>query len=214
MTSGLHPGLVGPWEGCQAVRRELLGTLDADALARWRAPAAGGGCSLAQQVVHLLRAEIGTSKLVRKLIRGDFAGLARPRGAALHTSALAAYPYGRLPAPEGLEPADLAFEEAPERLAAAHERFLEELRRFPGPDADRPGRARSRHRRLVHPGGLGAPPGAARGAPPGPDPGGALARAPGPLPEWLFIQPLTGHGGPRRLRPESPQPIARAGGEP
>ncbi|HEY7411172.1 MAG TPA: hypothetical protein VII13_10545 [Vicinamibacteria bacterium] len=43
MTSGLHPGLVGPWEGCQAVRRELLGTLDADALARWRAPAAGGG---------------------------------------------------------------------------------------------------------------------------------------------------------------------------
>jgi hypothetical protein len=86
---------------------------------------------------HLLRAEIGTSKMVRKLIRGDYAAQAVPNGATLHTMDLDRYPYGRLDAPRDLIPASVRERvEVEQELDSAHRRFRSELAKFQGADPE------------------------------------------------------------------------------
>ena len=138
MAETLHRGLVAPWEACETVRRELLSVFGEAPPSLWSAAPAEGGWSLARQLDHLRLSEIGTSKMARRLIRGDFAGLTRPREAKLYDSTLAAYPYEALGAPAGLQPGEPAFAEAIEQLAAVHQRFFEELGRFQGQDPDGP----------------------------------------------------------------------------
>jgi hypothetical protein len=88
-------------------------------------------------VEHLLRAEIGSSKMVRKLIRGDYAILELPAGATLYTTALDKYPYGRLEAPQVLIPGPIRDRGDLEReLSAAHARFRLELERFRSEDPE------------------------------------------------------------------------------
>jgi DinB superfamily len=74
--------------------------------------------------------------MARRLIRGDFAGAARPQGARVFDSTLAAYPYGQLPAPDGLVPSSRPLPDARDELDSVHRRFREELARFEGPDID------------------------------------------------------------------------------
>jgi hypothetical protein len=125
--------LAAAFDRCEAARAELLAILDAMDPRRWdRRP--GGGWTVSEQVDHLILSEIGTSKMARRLIRGDFAALTRPD--AIYDSTLAAYPYPQLPAPDGLVPAGRALVGARDDLDAVHRRFREELARFEGPDAD------------------------------------------------------------------------------
>lgn len=133
---GLQFGLRSPWSFCQTVRADLLTTLGAVPASRWGTQPGAGRWSVAQQADHLLKAEIGSSKVVRRLIRGDYLGFTRPPGAALYDSSLDAYPFGPAAAPQGLLPEGLGADEAQERLAAAHARFFEELQRFADADPD------------------------------------------------------------------------------
>ncbi len=133
---GLHRDLVAPLERCEATRGKLLAILSQLTASRWHARPSRGGWAVAEHVDHLIRAEVGTSKMARRLIRGDFRGIARPPEARLYDSRLDSYPYGRLSAPVGLVPASRPLEETTEALEAAHRRFHEELLRFDGPDAD------------------------------------------------------------------------------
>jgi hypothetical protein len=132
----MHLSLKAPLEACEKTRRELLAVFARAAPEIWETRLDGQGWSLAEQLDHLIRAEVGTSKMARKLIRGDFRGVARSHDASLFDSTLHSYPYGRLPAPAPLVPSRLPFEDARPQLVATHERFLEELGRFGGPDAD------------------------------------------------------------------------------
>lgn len=132
----LHPGLAGPWARCEAVRRDLLAAVAPLDDTAWSRPGESGRWSVAQQVDHLLKSEVGTSKLVRKLIRGDYAELSRPADAPLHGGDLDRYPYGPLDAPVLLVPSELRRVEAAARLAATQARLLEELGRFDGPDPE------------------------------------------------------------------------------
>jgi len=132
----LHPGLRAPLESCQAVRRDLEVLLATLGARDWNKRAGRDTWTVAQSFDHLLRAEIGTSKMARRLIRGDYAGVVRPKDARLYDSRLDAYPYGRYPAPAILVPQTLLLEEAPGRFEAAHRRFVAELGLFSGPDPD------------------------------------------------------------------------------
>jgi DinB superfamily len=133
---GLQPGLRAPWSLCETVRADLLATLRAVPPGHWARQPGSGRWSVAQQADHLLKAEVGSSKIVRRLIRGDYRGLTRPPGAALHDSRLDAYPFGPVAAPPALQPEGLGPDEAYEQLAAAHARFFQELQRFAAADAD------------------------------------------------------------------------------
>jgi carbonic anhydrase len=132
----LHPGLRDPWQMCETIRGDLLALLRNIPPNQWEVRPAPGLWSAAHQADHLLRAEIGTSKIVRKLIRGDFRDAAVPEGVVPYDSTLGHYPFGPVAAPAALEPEGLSASEAVERLAAAHERFFEELCRFQGKDPD------------------------------------------------------------------------------
>jgi hypothetical protein len=129
------PALQAALDRCEAARADLLAVLDAMDPARWDRRA-GEGWSVSEQVDHLILSEIGTSKMARRLIRGDFAALTRPD--VILDSTLAAYPYPQLRAPDGLVPAGRPFAGARGELDAVHRRFREELGRFQGPDADAP----------------------------------------------------------------------------
>jgi hypothetical protein len=88
-------------------------------------------------VEHLLLAEVGSSKMARKLIRGDFRAETIPPGAALYTAALDRYPFGRLEAPSVLLPGPPRNREILERaLAEARARFRSELCAFRGEDPE------------------------------------------------------------------------------
>jgi DinB superfamily len=102
----------------------------------WAKQPGGGRWSVAQQADHLLKAEVGTSKIVRRLIRGDYQTLTRPLSAKLYDSRLDTYPFPPGAAPPALQPEGLDAGEARERLAAAHARFFEELKRFATGDPD------------------------------------------------------------------------------
>lgn len=132
----LHPGVTAPFAQCEATRTDLLALLDRLDPAQWSARRADGAWTVAEQFDHLVRSEVGTSKMARRLIRGDFADLARPADALLFDSRLDRYPYDPLPAPPGLVPAAPPLGEARAQLDAAHARFRDELGRFDGADAD------------------------------------------------------------------------------
>jgi hypothetical protein len=132
----LKAGLRASWTLCETVRADLLATLETVPSNHWATQASSGRWSVAQQADHLLKAEVGTSKIVRRLIRGDYQGQTRPAGAVLYDSRLDAYPFGPVTAPRALEPVGLDASLAHERLAAAHARFFEELRRFALDDPD------------------------------------------------------------------------------
>lgn len=136
MSDRVHPTLRLPLQDCQSTRGELLAILDRVTPERWAARPGAAGWSVGEQVDHLIRSEVGTSKMARRLIRGDFQAVPRPPEASLYDSRLDSYPYGRLDAPAVLVPSTLPFHEARPQLRAVHDRFLEELGRFAGPDAD------------------------------------------------------------------------------
>src|SRR5574341_2678286 len=100
----LHPVLRLTWECADKVRGDLLQAIRSVTGPQWAHRHPGGAWCIAEVVDHLLRAEIGTSKMVRKLIRGDYHAQAVPQSATLHTQDLDRYPYGRLVAPAGLVP--------------------------------------------------------------------------------------------------------------
>ena len=133
---GLAPRLRGSWSLCETVRADLLATLGAVRPSHWARQPGPDRWSVAQQADHLLKAEVGTSKIVRRLIRGDYESVTRPPGAALYDSRLDAYPFGPVAAPPALQPEGLDADEAHDQLAAAHARFFEELRRFATDDPD------------------------------------------------------------------------------
>ena len=133
---GLHPGLRAPFAMCETVREDLTAFLSTLSLRDWNRRAGRKSWTVSESFDHLVRAEVGTSKMARRLIRGDYAGAVRPTDVRLYDSSLAVYPYGRYPAPATLVPELLGFEEARGRFEAAHERFVDELRLFDGPDPD------------------------------------------------------------------------------
>jgi hypothetical protein len=96
-----------------------------------------GSWCIAEVVEHLLRAEMGTSKMVRKLIRGDYATWRIPDGATVYTAKLDGYPYGRLTAPHELNPGPVRDRADLEReLGVSHLRFRKELAQFRGEDPE------------------------------------------------------------------------------
>lgn len=133
----LHPLLLPCWEFGDRVRDDLLETIHRASPARWTFRAGTTTWSIAQVVDHLLRAEIGTSKMVRKLIRGDYRTWLLPAGATLYTAELDRYPYGQLTAPQELNPGPGRDQAELEReLGVAHARFRTELERFLGEDPE------------------------------------------------------------------------------
>jgi len=133
----LHPVLRPCWALADQIREDLLAAIRPVSPAQWTVRAGPGSWSVAQVADHLLRAEIGSSKMARKLIRGDYRAWQFPHGATLHTAALNRYPYGQLTAPHELNPgpvrdqADLTRE-----LGVAHARFRKELEQFRGEDPE------------------------------------------------------------------------------
>jgi hypothetical protein len=88
-------------------------------------------------VEHLLLAEIGSSKMVRKLIRGDYRNLPFPAATSLCGLDLDRYPYGSLDAPRVLVPTSLRDRAIVEsELAIARDRLRLELGRFHGDDPE------------------------------------------------------------------------------
>lgn len=129
----LDPLLQAAWAFAEQVRAALLETLRPLTAAQWIfRPTAREWC-IAEQVEHLLLAEIGSSKMARKLIRGDFHAQHPPAGATLYTAALDRYPYGPLSAPSALVPGPTRERADLERaLVDAHTRFRTELCGFRG----------------------------------------------------------------------------------
>ncbi len=127
----MHPALRAAWEFAERVREELFQAIHLVTRTQWTfRPSVGAWC-IVEVVDHLLRAEIGTSKMVRKLIRGEYGGQAIPTGATLHTKDLDRYPYGRLDAPRVLIPNPVREKSDLEReLNLAHTRFRSELSMF------------------------------------------------------------------------------------
>ncbi len=137
MPSKLHPALWAAWELAEKVRGELFQAFRPVTPAQWTFRPAEGAWCIAEVVDHLLRAEVGTSKMVRKLIRGDYGGQAIPTRATLHTKDLDRYPYGRLDAPRILIPDPVREKADLEReLNMAHTRFRSELSMFRGEDPE------------------------------------------------------------------------------
>jgi hypothetical protein len=132
----LQPGLRPAWSLCETVRADLLETLGAVPPGDWARQPASDRWSVAQQADHLLKSEVGSSKIARRLIRGDYQGLTRPPGAVLYDSKLDTYPFGPGAAPPALQPEGLGAAGAYEQLAAAHARFFQELQRFAAADPD------------------------------------------------------------------------------
>ena len=130
-TDDLHSMLQPAWGFAEQVRAKLLETIRPLATAGWVFRTGPRAWCVGEQVEHLLRAEIGSSKMVRKLIRGDYRAREVPVGATLYTGDLDRYPYGRLEAPHDLTPGPVRDRAAPEReLEVAHARFRAELSRF------------------------------------------------------------------------------------
>src|SRR5574341_1651353 len=133
----LHPTLQRGWQFAEKVRAALLETIRPLTSTQWVFRRQDNSWSIGEVVEHLLRAEIGTSKMVRKLIRGDYRTQEFPVAAALYTGELDRYPYGRLQAPGDLAPGPPGSQAELERsLAAAHARLRAELERFRGDDPE------------------------------------------------------------------------------
>ncbi|MGH7395314.1 MAG: DinB family protein, partial [Candidatus Methylomirabilales bacterium] len=136
-SSDLHPLLQPAWGFAERVRSALLETLRPLTAAQWVFRFAARSWCIGELVEHLLLAEIGSSKMVRKLIRGDFRAQDLPARAVLYTAALDHYPFGRLEAPSPLVPGPIRERAALERaLAETHARFRTELSAFRGDDPE------------------------------------------------------------------------------
>jgi len=136
-TDDLHPMLQPAWGFAEQVRAALLETLRPLTAAQWVFRPTARVWRNGEQVEHLLLAEIGSSKMVRKLIRGDFYAQHAPAGATLYTASLDRYPFGRLEAPSSLVPGPIRERAALERaLAETHTRFRTELCAFQGDDPE------------------------------------------------------------------------------
>lgn len=133
----LHPALRAGWDLTDTVRAELTVTIHALAPAQWTYRPDPAAWCIGEIAEHLRLAEIGTSKMVRKLIRGDSRDRAVPSGVAVMTAGLDRYPFGDLQAPTGLAP-----DRSPDRdrllpeLEAAHARSRLELAAFAGDDPE------------------------------------------------------------------------------
>ena len=135
--ASLHPALLPCWQFADRVRDDLLATIRPVSPVQWAFRAGTDSWSIAQVVDHLLRAEIGSSKMVRKIIRGDYSTWRPPAGATLHTVELDRYPFGVLDAPQVLIPDPSRHRDELEReLVLAHTRFQAELARFRGEDPE------------------------------------------------------------------------------
>ena len=133
----LHPALLPCWQFADKVREDLLAAIRPTTPPQWTFRAGAASWSIAQVVDHLLRAEIGTSKMVRRLIRGDYVTWRMPADATFYTAALDRYPYGQLTAPQELNPGPVRDQAELEReLGLAHARFRTELARFRGEDPE------------------------------------------------------------------------------
>jgi len=133
----MHESLVPAWRHCERARAALLATVEPVPADQWSRRGESGGWTLAQQVDHLLKSEIGSSKIARKLIRGDFRDLAKPANAKLLDSKLDVYPFPPSEAPAMLVPAPAGDKQSLlSELRSTHQRFQEELARFAGPDPD------------------------------------------------------------------------------
>lgn len=133
----LHPGLLGAWSLVEEVRHELLGAIRPLSGIQWAfRPDARQWC-IGEIVEHLLLAEIGSSKMVRKLIRGAYQNVPFPEHARLCGVELDRYPFGSLDAPRVLVPGSLRQRTAlGSELGVAHERFRSELAQFRGDDPE------------------------------------------------------------------------------
>ena len=133
----LHPALRVSWDFAEQVRATLLGIIRPLTAAQWVFRPAPPAWCIGEQVEHLLRAEIGSSKMVRKLIRGDFRAEHVPADTIPYTAALDRYPFGALEAPPALVPGPVRNREILEgELAEAHARFRTELAAFQGDDPE------------------------------------------------------------------------------
>jgi hypothetical protein len=136
-SAGLHPGLTGAWTLADEVRRELLASIVGLSPIQWAFRPNPTTWSIGEIVEHLLLSEIGSSKMVRKLIRGDYANTPFPEGATLFGAGLDRYPYGSLEAPPALVPGSPRHRTIVEsELASARERLRQELARFQGDDPE------------------------------------------------------------------------------
>lgn len=133
----VHPGLAGAWTLAEEVRRELLTAIRPLNHGQWAFRPGTRGWCIGEIVEHLLLAEIGSGKMVRKLIRGDYKNVPFPTGVTLWGGDLDRYPYGSLDAPHGLVPGSHRDRTILEpELATARERFREEVARFQGDDPE------------------------------------------------------------------------------
>ena len=133
----MHPRLTTGFAHCERVRARLLAAVEPVPGDAWTRRGPSSGWTLAQQVDHLLKSEIGTSKIVRKLIRGDFGALVLPADARLFDSKLDVYPFPPSEAPAALVPAPAGGKELLlSELRIAHRRFQDELAKFAGADPD------------------------------------------------------------------------------
>jgi hypothetical protein len=133
----LHPGLTAAWTLVEAVRSDLLATIRPVTAAQWTFRPTAGAWGIGDIVEHLLLAEIASSKMARKLIRGDYRNVPYPQDATLYGAELDRYPFGPLDAPAVLVPG--AAREWPvveSELGPAHERFQSELAQFRGDDPE------------------------------------------------------------------------------
>lgn len=136
-TDDLHSILQPAWGFAEQVRAKLLETIRPLTTAGWVFRPGPRAWCVGEQVEHLLRAEIGSSKMVRKLVQGDFRAQHIPAGATLYAATLDRYPFGRLEAPPALVPGPVRNRETLEReLAEAHARFRTELCAFQGDDPE------------------------------------------------------------------------------
>lgn len=125
------------WGFADQVRAILLGTLRPLTATQWVFRPATGAWCIGEQVEHLLLAEVGSSKMARKLIRGGFSAQEIPAGTHLYTAALDRYPFSRLEAPAVLAPGPVRNRETLQQaLAEAHARFRSELCAFQGDDPE------------------------------------------------------------------------------
>ena len=133
----LHPVLLPCWALADQIREDLLAAIRPVSPAEWTVRAVPGSWSIAHVVDHLLRAEIGSSKMARKLIRGDYATWRMPSDSTFYTAELDRYPYGQLTAPQELNPGPARDQAELERdLGVAHARFRKELEQFRGEDPE------------------------------------------------------------------------------
>jgi hypothetical protein len=133
----LHTVLHSCWAFADRVREDLLAAIRPVLPGQWNVRAGPGSWSIAHVVDHLLRAEIGSSKMARKLIRGDYATWRMRADATFYTVELDRYPYGQLAAPQELHPGPVRDQAELEReLGVAHARFRKELEQFRGEDPE------------------------------------------------------------------------------